>query len=261
MKTPDYVRKRVEPMKLKGLHKELSRVIRQQFPRIGGPRMTDLCASLVLEIVDKHLLPREHLRHGQLLWLGFDLNDPPSRGKTMADVRLVPVILDVCTPDDLDAQIDRRLPGERLLTRAVRLCHQAFEQGALLSNIDLAFILGNSDSRIASVLAAHERAHQLVVPRRATLHDVGSGVTHKRIICWKRVAEGKTSDQVARETHHTIAAVDHYLSMFDRVRYCRRQNMDPPQIAHTLNCTQRLVLEYIDIDEMLSAKGGSACPL
>lgn len=257
MRTPDYVRQRVGPMKLKGLHKELSRVIRQQFPRIGGPRMTDLCATLILEIVDRHLLPTEHLRHGQLLWLGFDLDDPPSRGKTMADVRLIPVILDVCTAEDLDAHLDRLLPRERLLRRCLRLSHQAYEQGALLSNIDLAFILGASDSRIGELLAAHEREHQIVVPRRATLHDVGSGVTHKRIICWKSVVEGKTSDQVARETHHTIAAVDRYLGMFDRVRFCRRQSLEIHDIARTLKCTERLVREYIAIDQMLTPEGGT----
>ena len=255
MKTPDYMRQRVAPMKLKGLHKELSRVIRQQFPRIGGPRMTDLCASLVLEIVHKHLRPSEHLRHGQLLWLGFDLEDPPSRNKTMADVRLIPVILDVCTEDDLDAQLDRVEASERLLRRSLRLSQQAYDQGALLSNIDLAFILGTNDSRIAAALSAYERENQIVVPRRATLHDVGSGVTHKRIICWKRYVEGKTSDEVARETHHTIAAVDRYLGMFDRVRFCRTQKMDTADTARALKCTERLVLEYRAIDDMLTDEG------
>lgn len=256
MRTPDYLRKRVAPMKLKGLHKELSRVIRHQFPRIGGPRMTDLCATLVLEIIDKHIHPKDHLRHGQLLWLGFDLDDPPSRGKTMAEVRLIPVILDVCTENDLDAHLDRVPASERLLRRCLRVSQQAYEQGALLSNIDLAFMLGTSDSRIGSLLAAHEREHQVVVPRRATLHDVGSGVTHKRIICWKHFAEAKTSDQIARETYHTIASVDRYLGMFDRIRFCRSQKMEIHQIAHTLKCTERLVREYLAIDELL-AEGDS----
>lgn len=257
MKTPDYVRQRVAPMKLKGLRKELSRVIRQQFPRIGGSRMTDLCADLVLEIVEKHLRPKDHLQHGQLLWLGFDVNDPPSRGKTMADVRLIPVVLDVCTDEDLDAQLDRMPAPDRLLQRCRRICNQAYEQGALLSNIDLAFMLGAPDSRIASLLAAYERDHQTVVPRRATLHDVGSGVTHKKIISWKRYAEGKTSDQIARETFHTIAAVDRYLGMFDRVRFCRGQNMETHQIARTLKCTERLVREYEAIDRMLTEQEGA----
>ena len=55
-----------------------------------------------------------------------------------------------------------------------------------------------SDTAIARVLTGHERLTNTVVPRRATVHDVGTGLTHKRIICWKRYAEGKEPHLVAR---------------------------------------------------------------
>ena len=45
----------------------------------------------------------------------------------------------------------------------------------------------------ALLLAEHERTTHTVVPRRATLHDVGTGLTHKRIICWKREDSGDSS--------------------------------------------------------------------
>jgi hypothetical protein len=257
MKAVDHAYKRFNPMKSKGLRKELSRTIRQHFPRVGGPRMSNLCADIVLEIVHKHLHPREHLHHGQLLWLGFDIDDPPSRNKTSENVRLVPLVLDVCTEEDIDAQLDRVPAPERDLRRCIRLLHQAYEQGALLSNVDLSFILGVAEPRVGHLLAAHEREHNLVLPRRATIHDVGSGVTHKRIICAKRFLEGKTSDVIARETHHSITAVDRYLGMFDRVRFCRRQQLTSQQIANALGCTERLVVEYLAIDELLDSRGAS----
>jgi hypothetical protein len=59
----------------------------------------------------------------------------------------------------------------------------------------LAELLHADASRIAVLLAQHERDTKTVVPRRATLHDVGTGLTHKRIICWKRYAEGKGCDR------------------------------------------------------------------
>ena len=257
MRATDYLAKRVKPMKSKGLHKELSRTIRQSFPRVGGIRMADLCADIVLEVVRKHLHPRDHLHHGQLLWLGFDIEDPPSRNKTSENVRLVPVVLDLCTDQDLDAQLDRVPAPERLLRRCIRLLTQAHQQGALLSNVDLASMLAVSDSRISSLIAAHEREHNVVLPRRATLHDVGSGVTHKKIICTKHYVDGKTSDVIARETHHSITAVDRYLGMFDRVRFCSRQRMNSQQIANALGCTERLVVEYLSIDALLDSRGAS----
>jgi hypothetical protein len=251
LRVPDYVYKHLNPMKAKSLRKQLSRTIRQHFPRIGGTRITDLCADLVIEVVESHLRPRDSLHHGQLLWLGFDIKDPPSRNKTSENVRLVPVVLDLWTDDDIEAHLDRVSASERLLTRCIRLHQQAFEQGALLSNVDLAGMLGLSESRLSSLLAAHERKHQVVIPRRATLHDVGSGVTHKRIICSKRYLEGKSPDVIARETHHSLTAVDRYLGMFDRVRYCNQQQMPSHEIARVLGCTERLVLEYLDIDATL----------
>ena len=90
-----------------------------------------------------------------------------------------------------------------------------------------------------------------IIPRRATLHDLGSGLTHKRIICWKRYAEGKLTPEIARETHHSQEAVDHYLGLFDRVRLCRKEGLTEQQTAQMLNCSHGLVREYVAIDEDL----------
>lgn len=257
MKTPDYVFKHINPMKAKSLRKQLSRTIRQNFPHVGGARISELCADMVLEVVSRHIHPRDTLQHGQLLWLGFDLDDPPSRNKRSENVRLVPVVLDLCTNDDLDAQLDRLPASERLLTRCIRLHEQAHAQGALLSNVDVSCMLGVSDTRVGHLIAAYERKHQVVVPRRATLHDVGSGVTHKRIICWKRFVEGKSPDIIARETHHSLTSVDNYLGMFDRVRFCKQQQMPSHEIARVIGCTERLVREYLVIDDLLEKRSAS----
>lgn len=251
MRVPDSLTKQLKPMKTKSLRNQLSRLIRQNFPHIGGVRMTNLCADIILEFLERHLRPRESIHHGQLLWLGIDILDPPSRNKTAENVRQVPVILDLWTDEDLDAELARVPRPERLLRRCLRLHQQSYDQGALLSNVDLASMLAVSQGEISRLLAAHERDHNVVVPRRATLHDVGSGVTHKRIICWKRFAEGKSPDVIARETYHSLTAVDRYLGMFDRVRYCHQQKMSSHEIARVLGCSERLVFQYLEIDQML----------
>ena len=229
----------------------MAHVIGRDYPRIGGDRIRVLCAEMILEVVAAHLRPREHLRHWQALWLGVDVNDPPARGKRIADTHLIPVILDVSTDEDIQARLDRTPAEERLRTKAIRLCEQAYHQGALLSNADLAELMTGDASRIASALVSHERKTGKVIPRRATVHDVGCGITHKRIICWKRYADGKSSDQVARETYHTVEAVDRYLGQFDRVRHCRTQGMTPAETAYALNCSRGLVEEYLQIDREL----------
>jgi hypothetical protein len=250
----DFVKARFGPLQAKTLKNVLAHRIHKEFPRIGGPRIRQLCAEMILEIIDQNLRDTEHLRHGQILWLAVATEDRPTRTKTMADLDLVPVVLDLSVPEDIQGRVQRHSPRQQRLDKALRLCHQAYRQGGLLANTDLAELLGVSDGYIGSLLSAHERQTNTVVPRRATLHDLGTALTHKRIICLKHYREGKPADQVARETYHSLEAVDRYLGQYDRVRHCRQQKLTPHETAHILNCRVALVQEYLDIDRELEAK-------
>jgi hypothetical protein len=249
----DFVKKKFGPQKLRTLKNAISRTIAEEFPRIGGPRIRQECAQLILDVVEKHLRPREQIRHGQILWSAVDKRDRPARYKHTLNTKLVPVILDLSVDEDIDRRVGRKGKASLIQMKAVRLCHQAFEQGALLSNCDLAELLGMADSRISQLLTQYEREHKATVPRRATLQDVGTGLTHKRVICFKRFVEGKESEQIAQETHHSIEAVDRYLGQFDRVRHCRTQGFSLEKIAYVLNCSLGLVQQYAKIDEEVQA--------
>ena len=248
---PDYVRKKYGPLRDKTLHNVLAHCIHKEFPRIGGPRIRQLCASMILEVIKTHERHRESVSHGQMLWMAVAADCPPKRHQRILDTDLVPVILDLSTPADIERRIQRMRPGERLLSKAIRLCKQAYKQGGLLSNCDLAEMLNTNDSRIAHLLAQHERDSGRIVPRRATIHDVGTGLTHKVIICNSRFVDGKESSQIARDTYHTVEAVDRYLGQYDRVRFCRLQGLSPQETSRALNCTHNLVLQYLHIDKEL----------
>lgn len=247
----DYVRKRHAPLKDKTLANALAHRIGSEFPRIGGPRIRKLCAAMILEVLEYHLRPREHLSHGQVLWLGYSIDDPPARGKRTADTELVPLVLDLSVAEDIDAVLNKVGPPKRHLQKALRLCRQAYEQGALLSNCDLAQLLNLNDSYICSLICKHERETKTVVPRRATVHDMGSGLTHKRIIILARYAQGKQPHEIAEATYHSLEAVDRYLGQYDRVRHCRLLGMGAEQTAYTLDISLRLVQEYLAIDDEL----------
>jgi len=256
--TTDYVRKKYGPLRDKTLQNALACCIAGQFPRIGGPRIQALCAEMILEEVARHVRPREHVRHGQVLWMAVWKDARPRRYQRIAETELTPVVLDLSTPDDVEGRIGRVGWGKILQAKAVRLCRQAHEQDGLLSNCDLAELLGTHDSRIAELLGAYERETGTVVPRRATIHDVGTSLTHKRIICHKRYAEGKDVVAIARETYHSIESVDRYLGQYDRVRHCRLEGLTAPETAHALDCSVRLVQEYLRIDEDLERSHGCA---
>jgi hypothetical protein len=80
---------------------------------------------------------------------------------------------------------------------------------------------------------------------------VGTSLTHKRIICRKRYAEGKDVPQIARQTYHSVESVDRYLGQYDRVRHCRLAGLTPMETAHALDCRLSLVNEYLMIDSEL----------
>jgi len=250
---PNYVKKKFGPLLDKTLENAVAACIGREFPRLGGPRIRELCARMLLDVVDAHRPPRERVAHGQVVWMAVPLDQPPHRYQRIADLPLVPVVLDLSTPDDIHRRLDRKPPQEQLREKAVRLCQQAHAQGGLLSNCDLAELLAQSDSRIAQILSQHERTTGQLVPRRATLHDVGTALTHKRIICYKRFVEGKEPHLVARETWHSLEAVDRYLAQYDRVRCCRLQGLTPEATAHLLECGVPLVHEYLRIDDELQA--------
>jgi hypothetical protein len=252
---PDFLKKKYGPLRDKTIANALAHRISKDFPRIGGPRIRQLCAQMILEVIHKHMRSRDHVKHGQTLWMAVGVKNPPRHRQRIIDTDLVPVLLDLSTADDVQERIDRRPTSQRLMRRAVRLCEQAHQQGGLLSNCDLAELLNVDDSRIAQAITAYEQKKGELVPRRATLHDVGTGLTHKRIICWKRYAEGKEPHIVARETYHSLEAVDRYLGQYDRVRHCRLQGLSPEQTAHALACSLGLVKQYLAIDDLLKPRG------
>ena len=171
---PDFIRKKFGPLRGKTLRNALAHRIAEDFPRIGGPRICQLCADMILEVVVKHMRPHDHVRHGQVLWMAVSVKDPPRRRQRLVDTELVPVLIDLSTAEDVQLRIDRLPAPQRLLHKALRLCRQAHEQGGLLSNCDLAELLRTDASRIGVLLADHERTTSTIVPRRASLHDVGS---------------------------------------------------------------------------------------
>ena len=144
----------------------------------------------------------------------------PGRDKRIEDTRLVPVILDLVTAQDIH---EATAAGTRRQTRRnkiVRLCTQAHAQGGVLSLADVALMLHMSQSSISREILEHERAGGGTVPRRGTVHDMGRSVTHKAIICYKRLVEQKPTSQVAQETFHSPDEVEYSVQCSRRVQLC-----------------------------------------
>lgn len=250
----DRIKAGLQPLLSKTLENALSHRIEKEFPRIGGPRICRLCAEMIMEVVHNHIRSKDYVHHGQIVWTAISVDDRPGWCQKIADTDLVTVVLDASTAEDVQSRIDRVHPRQWRLRKAIRLCRQAYEQGGLLTNYDVSEILNVPDALVGQLLSNYERQNKTLIPRRGTIHDAGNSLSHKWIICHKRYVDGKSADQIARETYHSLDAVDRYLGQFDRVRHCLQQGMNTTEIAHILDCSISLVEVYQQIDKELDGK-------
>jgi hypothetical protein len=85
---------------------------------------------------------------------------------------------------------------------------------------------------------------------------MGRSVTHKAIICYKRLVEHKPTSLVAQETFHSVDEVEYDVQCFRRVQLCRDRGMSKEDIAQATGHSLSLIQEYLDLlDEFkLSAR-------
>lgn len=231
----------------KTFHSMLCHLLQTEFPGTFGPAVTQLFADRIHELHERCHPPLSRVKVGQVLWLAVAADERPGRSKRIEDTRLVPVLLDLVTQRDIE---EAAIPGKRLDTRVakvVRLFRQAYDQGAVLSEVDVCLLLHVDPKTVSRDVLAHERASAASVPRRGTIHDMGPSVTHKAIICYKRLVEKKTTSEVAQETYHSPEDVEYYVQCFRRVQLCHDNGMSPEDIVQATGHTPFLVREYLEL--------------
>lgn len=222
-------------------------LLHTEFPGIFGPTISRLFADKIDELYDRFHPPRSRLTAGQVLWTGVAIDDPPTRNKRIEDTRLVPVVLDLVTAQDIDKAKVPRARTQTRLAKINRLFRQAHEQGAVLGHADVSLLLDISINRLSAYVINHERKTGESIPRRGTVHDLGRSVTHKAIICYKSLVENKPTSQVARETFHSPEDVERYVQCFRRIQLCRDKGLSLEDTAQATGHSPSLVQEYLDL--------------
>jgi hypothetical protein len=231
----------------KTFHSALCHLLQTEFPGIFGPAITRLLADKIDELYERFHPPRSRFTSGQLFWAGVAIDDPPSQNKRIEDTRLVPIVLDLVTPRDIEETKTKGMRSQTRRTKIVRLFRQAYEQGAVLSLADVSLMIHINLSTLSRLVVDHERGTGETVPRRGTIHDMGRSVTHKAIICYKRLVEQKPTSQVAQETYHSAEEVEYYVQCLRRVQLCRDSGLSPEETAQATGHSLSLVQEYLEL--------------
>ena len=121
-------------------------------------------------------------RYGQLVWMAVPVDELPQRGKSIVQTRMKPVILTYLAAEDIETIRKGFTLGQLRINRMVRWCEQAYDQGALLTQLDLAVLLNVCDKVISDYVNEYQKTTGQILPTRGNIHDMSGAITHKREI-------------------------------------------------------------------------------
>ncbi len=203
-----------------------------------------------------------YLRYGQLVWMAVPADEFPERGKSIARTRMKPVILTYLASEDIETIRDGFTSRKLRINRMVRWCEEAYDQGALLTQLDLAVLLNVCDGVVSTYVNEFQRATGRILPTRGNIHDMSGAITHKREIITLYL-QGCLTPTIARKTRHSKDAVDRYIKDYEAVKLVRTVTADIDKISQITHLSKRVISQYLDLipsDELHSIDLKSLAP-
>jgi hypothetical protein len=244
IKAPD-CHKRFHSAKTRFLESALNNFFKCEFPKLLGPILRRKLVEELIKLLENLLPLKDHVKPGQMVWSAVSV-------KTRADsrnVRFLPVTLTMINEQDTQ-QLADGVPMTQIMGQAIaRITREAHSQGALLSMRDIGLLTWRLGTNVSRFRKGYEKEHNVSLPHTGSLQDMGSCVSHKSLILKKITVEKKDPLAVARETNHSIGAVDRYLKDFNRVRVCYQDGKDIDFISLATGLNKFVVKEYIEIIE------------
>ncbi len=215
----------------------------REFCGMFGPVVRENIADALIDLFNSICPESSRLKPGQVIWNALDRRTRADSEKR----RYRPVILSLVTDDEV-SMFEKNCPVKLIRQNVIaRMIKEAYQQGAVLSTRDLSLLLISAPSWLSHQRIEYEKQNQTILPHTGVIHDMGTTLTHKRIIIYKHVVEKKDPSIVARETNHSQPAVDKYLKDFNRVKTLVNDNKDIEFIHHTTNIARAVIRQYLQI--------------
>ena len=215
----------------------------REFCGMFGPVVRENIADALIDMFNSLCPESSRLKPGQVVWNALDKR---TRGDS-ENRRYKPVILSLVTDDDVSMfEVNASINTIRKNTIA-RMIKEAYQQGAVLSTRDLSLLMTSGSAYLSQLRIDYEKEHNTVLPHTGVIHDMGTTLTHKRLIIYKHIVEKKDPSVVARETNHSQKAVDKYIKDFHRVKTLVNDKKDPQFIHHTTNMSRNVINQYLQI--------------
>jgi len=238
----------------KGIESAIKHLLTDEYKFLGGERVQEMLAKDIIQLFRRYTRDPWTLDVGQTLWFAVDKDEKPGPAKTLAKMRITPVVLSVTHDEDKVMRANGCSHKEVRRFKVARILKEAYSQNGVLSQSDVSELLGVSAGTIGKDIREYQDENAVILPYRGTIHDIGPSLTHKKVIISLFLQNIPTPD-ISRKTCHTEEACDRYIKAFKRVKTLYGR-MSPLEISRTLEMSERLVNEYIAlIEEKESLKG------
>jgi len=242
--TPGYI-KRYRSAETRFLSGILDNFFKREFPNFFGPILREKLVNELIDILNNTLPLKDRVKPGQIVWNAVDKSTRPDSKKC----KFVPVILTLISEADIE-KLKNGVPMAKIRDHALaRILKEAYEQGALLSMRDVGLFSWRHAGFLTTCRKKYEKEHDTILPTTGSIQDMGTCISHKELIIKKVVIEKKDPLIVAKETKHTLRAVDRYLKDFYRVQYCFRENHDVEFTEKATGLSKNLIKNYFQILE------------
>lgn len=236
----------------KSIVSAIKSLLNSEYKFLGGDKVQEMFTGDVLKLFKEYNRDAWNLEVGQTIWFAVHKDEKQSYGKTLEKTKITPVILSVVHDEDRNIRANGFSHKELRRFKVARILREAYAQSGVLSQADVAELLGVSIGTIGRDIREYQIENQVVLPYRGTIHDIGRAVTHKKIIIGYYLKNVPTPD-ISRITGHTEEACDRYIKAFKKVKTLHG-SMSPQEIARTLEMSEYLVKEYIAIIEEYNKK-------
>ncbi|MEW5807105.1 MAG: DUF1670 domain-containing protein [Acidobacteriota bacterium] len=220
-------------------------LLKKEYQFIAGEKIQEMFAQDILKVMDRCWKDPWRMEVGQVLWYGAKKEEKPHYGRGSKNTSLTPVVLTLISSEDLERKQQGYSDREIKEKKMARLFREAFEQGALLTHSDLAFLLHLSTGTVSKQVREYMEKTGEILPSRGIVHDIGRAVTHKKIII-RLYREGYQTPEIARKTSHSEEACDRYIKAYRKVLTLSKK-LKPEEISRTLEMSLSLVREYLEL--------------
>ena len=200
-----------------------------------------ICRSLV-QLMHEHIEDNYgNLRNdNQIIYHAVSADERP--GKPLENLRLVSVKLTVSDPGDAEILKSQGISGLRK-HKLLRFANEAYDQGGLLIQEDLALLLTTSTRTIQRDMK-ELKEQEIPVPTRGFIQDIGPTVSHKTRIV-ELYLKGYEYTDIETRTRHTGDSIKRYISGFSKVILLNLKGYSPLQIRELTNQSEKVIQEYL----------------